>query len=40
MISVLTLDDSDKLYKSGIGAAKSTFQFVYDSLREGLFKAS
>jgi hypothetical protein len=29
-ISVLTLDDSDKLYKSGTGAAKSIFQFVYD----------
>jgi len=28
-ISVLTLDDSDRLYKSGVGAAKSTFQFVY-----------
>lgn len=28
--TVLTLDDSDKLYKSGVGAAKSVFQFTYD----------
>jgi hypothetical protein len=29
-ITVLTLDDSDKLYKSGVGAAQSSFKFVYD----------
>ena len=29
-VSALTLDSTDRLYKSASGAAKSTFQFVYD----------
>jgi hypothetical protein len=28
--NALTLDDSDKLYKAGVGTGKSVFQFVYD----------